>query len=476
MFTIEDILKGTGGEIISGRGRSIVATGVSIDSRTMSKGELFIAIKGENFDGHNFLSEAFKKGACAVIVMDRSLWNVPEGLKDVPIVMVSDTVKALGDLARFHRKRFDIPVVAVTGSNGKTTVKDMISFLLQDNFEVLKTEGTKNNQIGVPLTLLKLDGSYDAAVLEIGMNHKGEIARLTEIAGPSIGLITNIGPSHIEFFKDLDGILEAKLELARLLKKDGTLILNGDDKYLARVNSLPCKIVRFGEGDRFDVAAIKVERIDDNWSFVTKDGVRFKTQMLGRESVANALGAIACASLFGIPTIKMAVTFSEFILPKMRMSPKSVNGIRFIDDTYNANPLSFKCAVDTLANIKIKGKRIIVCGDMLELGKESRRYHAELGRQIATSGINILITVGKLSEDVGVTAKELGMEASSVWHFASSDDAARALKGLAHDGDTILVKGSRRVGLERIIDYWDSTKSAPCRWPGSSSVSNNTTI
>ena len=475
MFTIKDILRATGGKAISGRGRSIVATGVSIDSRTISKGELFIAIKGENFDGHNFLSEALKKGACAIIIMDRSVQKLPEGSKTIPIVRVPDTVKALGDLARFHRKRFDIPIVAVTGSNGKTTVKDMISFLLQDNFEVLKTDGTKNNQIGIPLTLLKLDGSYDVVVLEMGMNHKGEITKLAEMAAPSIGLITNIGPSHLEFLKTLDGVLEAKLEIAKFMKKDETLILNGDDEYLARIDSLPCKVVRFGEDDRFDVAATGIEKIDGGWSFVTKDGVRFKTRMLGKESVANMLGAITCASLFGIPTIKMAVTFSEFVLPKRRMSPKSFNGIRFIDDTYNANPKSFKCAVDTLSGMDVKGERIIVCGDMLELGKESRRYHAELGRQIAMSGINILITVGKLSEDIGSIAKELGMKASSVWHFASPNDAACALKGLAHDGDTILIKGSRRVALERIIDYWDSTKSAPCRWPDSSSASNKMT-
>ena len=357
---IKEILKITNGKLISGDpDRDIDLASISSDSRTIERGAFFLPIRGENFDGEKFVSEALKKGAIGTFVVRDSSFVIRRTSHETRttndekiIIQVKDTTKALQQIAHAHRMKFDIPVIGITGSNGKTTTKDMIYEVLSSKFNVLKNEGTKNNHLGVPQTLLKLNKKHKMCVLEMGMNHKGEIRLLAGIARPDIAVITNIGPSHLKFLKDLEGVFEAKKEITAFLKKDGLLIANGDDEYLSGLKGRRFRIERFGFDGKNDLRASLVAADLDRIEFLLNDKDVYGLNILGTHNVYNALAAIAVARHFKLGAGPIRKGLAGYKPGHMRLNIKKIAGITVIDDAYNSNPLSMQCALQAMRYIQ----------------------------------------------------------------------------------------------------------------------------
>ena len=449
MFTVGDILTAVKGKLLSGNTEEIL-TGLSTDTRKIKKGELFLAIKGDRFDGHSFILDAVAKGAGAVLVQDGGITNANFKLPDVSFISVSDSVKALGDIGNFHRSRFSIPIIGITGSNGKTTTKEMISVILSKKFNALKNFGTENNNIGVPLTLLRLNSEHNIAVLEMGTNHLGEIRRLSEIARPTIAVITNIGHSHLEYLEDVDTVLKAKVEMLEYMDKDAKLILNADDDHLRTIKT-NLKTVWFGFDKEADFYADKISLEPEGISFRLNGKWDISLGVLGRHNVSNALSAIACAWDFGVSIEEIRDALKEFKVPNMRMEVKRFGDIKIINDTYNANPSSMKQAIEALRDMVTEGRKILIAGDMLELGTFSGRFHHLVGKQAAESGIDLIVAVGKLAEHISNGAQEAGMSEKKIKLCALMKDARAKVANLIKKGDTILVKGSRAMRMEEIV-------------------------
>jgi UDP-N-acetylmuramoyl-tripeptide--D-alanyl-D-alanine ligase len=459
MFKVNELLEAAQARLLQGR-KDTAVSGISTDSRTIRPKEAFIAIKGVTFDGHDFIDEAIKKGAGSVIIQAAGIkLQIP---KDVSVIKVKDTTRSLGDIARFQRKRFDIPVVAITGSNGKTTTKEMIAHVLSRRFKVLKNEGTKNNQIGLPLTLLNLNSHHDIVVLELGTNHPGEIGYLANICLANIGIITNIGPSHLEYLHNLKGVLKEKYALIGNLEKPYIAILNKDDSLLkAKIIQKTKKpfILSLGIKNKSDffVSDIKSSFYPAKWTspklhFLVNLKHKFTLKTLAYYNIYNALAAITVARTFGMEYKEIAARLADFDFPQMRFDFVEFNKIRFIDDTYNSNPLSLKGALDILNNLKTKGRKIFIMGDMLELGEHKELFHGQAGRRV--SGIcDIFITVGKLSNLAAKTARSCGLDIKNIFTCESAQEAGEILfnKVLPKKEDIILVKGSRLMKMEEIL-------------------------
>jgi len=451
MFKVDELLKATKGRLVRA-GKSSSVKGISTDSRTIQAGEAFIPIKGNNFDGHDFIDVAIKRGAKAVITQSLNC-PITKSPKEVFFIQVKDTTKALGDIARSHRQKFDIPVIAVTGSNGKTTAKEMIASVLSRKYKVLKNEGTKNNHIGLPMTLLRLDNTYDFAVLEAGTNHPGEIGYLAKICRPNIGVITNVGQSHIEFLKDLDGVLREKYSLIRNMQKPNIALLNADDAFLKGKIAKKTKdavIFSFGIRDKADFSASKISRSNQRIGFCVNNKYKFTLKALGYHNIYNALTAVSIGRLFGMEYRNIAQALSRFNSLENRLNLIRLNNIRFINDTYNSNPLSLKQALDALQNYRAKGRKIFVMGDMLELGKEKESLHYRAGRD-AAGVCDVLVAVGELSRKAADGAKETGLK--NIFICKSSTEARDILfREISPSADDIvLVKGSRSMKMEEVL-------------------------
>ena len=428
------------------------SSGISIDSRTIKPGNAFIALKGPNFDGHDFIAEAIKKQASYIIAERTPL--MPQH-KKIRIVKVKDTLKALGDIARFKRDQCGLPVIGVTGSNGKTTTKEMIAGVLSKKFKVLKNAGTKNNHIGLPLTLLGLDKSHDVAVLEIGTNHFGEVKYLAEIAQPNIGIITNIGPSHLEFFKHERGVLREKYSLIKNLIPPHIAILNADNNLLkisiAKISKKPF-ILGFGMKNNCDFFAGGIRVILGSLEFCVNKKYKFKLKTPGCYNIYNALPAIAAGRIFGIEYQDIAESLASFVFPEGRLNSITLNRIRFINDTYNSNPFSLKEALRVLADSKVRGRRIFVMGDMLELGYQKYYFHKQAGRQ-AAKVCDCLIVVGELSKLAAESARESGLPKKNIFACDTPNQASRILfdELCVDSDDLVLVKGSRALKMEEVF-------------------------
>lgn len=421
---------------------------ISTDSRKIKRGDIFIAIKGKRYDGHDFVCDVFRKGASKVIVSKNV--SILRKYRD-GVIKVNDTIYALGEIARIYKQRHRVSVVAVTGSNGKTTTKDMIYYVLSSKLHVLRNDGSENNLIGLPLTVLKLKRIHRVAVLEMGMNHLGEIKRLSEIACPDVGVITNIAPAHLQYMHSLENILRAKLELVHSLKNSGVAILNKDDPYLREVKHVKCKIVYFGIKNKSDIMPSSINYDNNKWSFRIGDRTKITLPILGYHNIYNALAAVSVAKLFGFSLSIIKERLESFrILSPMRLNLEKAGGIEIINDTYNSNPYSFKSALDTLLRYDTIGRKVVVAGDMLELGRYAKKFHESIGREISRYGISLLITVGKLSKYINNVAKENGIR--SAYHAKTLNRAHILLKRLTRPGDVVLVKGSRNCGLEKLID------------------------
>ncbi len=454
-LTANDLLSLDPGEI---RHRHLLSgkrfVGISIDSRRTRPGELFVALRGEQFDGHAFLNDAAAKGAVAALVE-----RVPEEgkLHDFPVVVVEDTVHALGHLARRHRKKFTLPVLAIAGSNGKTTTKELVTSVLRKRYSVLGTKGNLNNQIGVPLTLFRLQRRHDIAVIEIGTNHPGEIEYLCGILEPTHGLVTNIGSEHLEFFGTLDGVAwEEGALFDNLAGQPGaTAFVNADDARVVVRSKRVAKKVAFGfRARRRDVRGSNLRLNEQGCPAFRFLGGRLKSpvpvelSMPGRHNAINALAAAAVGLAFRVPSgeIRSALETSRPV--GRRMEVIEAGGVTVLNDTYNANPDSMRAALETLARSVVPGKRIAVLADMRELGAAGVREHACIGEEITRLGIDYVLTYGDLARHIRDTAR-----ARFTAHYERKNVLAEYLVELVEPDDAVLVKGSRSMQMEDIVTF-----------------------
>jgi UDP-N-acetylmuramoyl-tripeptide--D-alanyl-D-alanine ligase len=451
VLDIEEIVEAAQGRFMNPR-VDLMVSGVSIDSREINIGDMFLAIQGESFDGHDFIEKAIDKGA-ALVITQRTLEKC-----NIPYVLVKDTLKALQDIARYYRNKFQIPFVAVTGSSGKTTTKDMISSVLSQKFKVLKTEGNFNNAIGLPLTLFKLQYDHEIAVLEMGMSSLGEISLLSDIVRQDVGVISNVGIAHIEKLGSRENILQAKLELFSYFDKDSTAVINGDNDMLVGFHSDKYRVIKYGLKENNDIFAYSIEeKGDEGIDFsVDLEGVQsdFTVALPGMHNVYNALSAITVARLFDMEAEDIRRGLKSFKPSKMRMDIINLaSGVKLISDVYNANPESMRAAIDVLKVLKSDGRKICILGDMLELGTISSQEHFKIGMYAASQGADILIAVGNFSNDVLRGGAQSGIDRNSMYAFSSTEVAAESLKGIIKSGDAVLVKGSRGMKMEYIVDY-----------------------
>jgi UDP-N-acetylmuramoyl-tripeptide--D-alanyl-D-alanine ligase len=444
-------------EEILGRFERMEIKGISIDSRTIKEGELFVAIKGDRFDGHDFVPEVIKKGAWGALV-DRSTLETKYGslgsLKN--IVPVEDTIFTLQEMAHMHREKFAISVVGITGSNGKTTTKEMLAGILKQKGPVHKNEGNLNNHIGVPLTLLKLDRRHRSSVVEMGMSATGEIDTLARLVSPDVGVITNIGPAHLEFLGTMDMVALAKAELLSNLKSDGTAVLNADDRYFTTLrNKCSGRVLSFGIEDEADVRAFDIRQGKDFTDMtIGADGSTVKVRLpaIGRHNIYNALAAAAGAAAVGMSLDAVRYGLEDFSPVAMRSELKQIKGRTVLADYYNANPGSVQAALETLISLRAGRRSVAVLGDMLELGETAADAHREVGRTAARLGVDVIIAMGTLSKHILDGAIEAGMPKDRVIMAGSHAEAAALLKERSRNGDAVLIKGSRGMKMEKILE------------------------
>ena len=448
------------GEQLSGSPETRVHR-VSTDSRQVQAGDLFFALSGGRFDGHDFLRQAAEKGAGAV-VFDRK--QVPADWSGCAMIAVENTRKCLGQLASKYREDFALPLVAVGGSNGKTTTKELVASVLRQRVATLSSEASFNNDIGVPLTLLRLEKSHQAAVLEAGTNHPGELAPLLKMIRPNYGIITCIGREHLEFFGDVAGVAREEGWLAELLPADGKLFVNGDDEWTgSMVERTRAAVVRVGFAAGNDWRARGL-RLDKQGVRFQVDGPKaefageYRIHLLGRHQVVNALFAIAIGMELGLSRAELARGLAECGPPKMRLELWEHSGVRVLDDTYNANADSVIAALQTLRELLCKGRRMAVLGDMAELGASSEAAHEEIGRRAAELGVEQLFAVGKMAPVVARGARAAGL--NRIFEFSDVKAAAAAVKSFVKSGDVVLLKASRATRLERIGEVLRGGESA----------------
>lgn len=422
------------------------------DTRTLEKDDLFLALSGVRYDAHDYLSQAYERGARAFVVSDAS--RVPAVLrKDVTVLEVGDTLAAYGEIARRHRLAFKIPLVVVTGSVGKTTVKELIAQLLSPRYQVLRNRGTENNLVGVPKTLLQMNSDHRAAVIEIGTNAPGEIERLTRLCMPQMAVLTAIGASHLEGLKDLEGVKAEKLKVLSHLERGGLLVLNGEDPMLRDARSGVHRIVRAGwSGSGCDFEASGLWCHEKGSTFQIGDKERYETPLIGRHLALDCVLALAAASCFELTQEDKQKALSTFRPVAGRMQYKECDGVRFIDDTYNCNPTSLRSALETLKGFKVRERKVVIVGDMYELGEKSEEYHRQAGGWISEGLFDLVITAGRASRWTAEEAVRSGLGEDRVHHTEDSESAAKLYKKLARPGDLVLVKGSRGMQMEKVLE------------------------
>jgi UDP-N-acetylmuramoyl-tripeptide--D-alanyl-D-alanine ligase len=425
--------------------------GVSTDTRKIKAGDVYFGIKGENYDGGAYVGKAFNSGALLAVVNE----DAPAGIeKEYPVVRVHDTIRALGDAAREYRSLFSGKVIGITGTNGKTTVKEMTLSVLRTRFRAHGTAGNYNNSIGLPLSLFGLDDIHECAVFEMGMSAPGEISRLAEIARPNIGVILNVGPAHMEFFRGIEEIAHAKTELLRSLPADGTAVLNADDPYLSvHEKDGCCRVVKFGINCPADFRGENIVVFEDGCASFTVEGIPVRLSVPGYHMVYNALAAWTVGKLMGLEGNMIAGALERFTSPGMRMEMLVQDGVRYINDAYNANPPSMKAAAEVLKSMLKSGeiRMTAVLGDMRELGKITEEAHREIGKLFGELKIERLCLIGEYVDFYRLGAEEAGMNPGKILVFKTVTEALLFIKERKAVRDTIFIKGSRALGLERII-------------------------
>ena len=457
-ITGNELLKLSKPKVLNADGiEGVSFNGVSIDSRRCKRSEVFFAIKGERFDGHSFINEIFRSGVKAVVAEKK--WHKKlngkekRSLNHRSIVLVDDSIKSLGELARNYRRKFLIPVIAVAGSNGKTSTKDFIAHVLSAQYSVLKTEANFNNAIGTPLTLFRLNDKHEICVMEVGTNHFGEVEYLCNIVEPQFGLITNIGKEHLEFLKDIRGVIKEESELIEYLSENfGTYFLNVDDKHLVIKAALKeMSIFTFGSAGSPEVRG-RILRYKGFYPEIEikcgKRKINTVLNTIGSQSYNSALCAAAVGFYFGVPTEKIKAALKNFKPDTgKRNQLKRVGGVWIINDTYNSNPDSVKAALENLKEYKTSGKKHIVLADMLELGKQSAKEHKEAGKLVKKMGFENLYTYGKESFNTFKAAKGI----KNNFFFDDKESISEMLKHTVKKNDIVLVKGSRSMKMEDVV-------------------------
>ncbi len=427
-------------------------TGVSIDSRTTKSGNIFVCVPGERHDGHDFIKQAIATGAAAIVAahyrdVDQSI------VGRVPLITVPDTLKSLGNLAHNYLNRIAPRKVAVTGTNGKTTSKNMITAVLKSSFVTCSTLGNFNNLYGVPLSIFEFAPDCEAAVFEFGMSTPGEIARLVEIVEPDVRVILNIGPAHLQSMKSIDAIASAKFEMLTNSRPDDWAVLNFDDPLIkARSQSYRMQKLSFGTGTDCQVRADNVHSNGSGHTHFDYLGQDIRVPILGSHHLLNCLSAIAVGTIFEIATDKVKTSLESFRPEGFRMATEVINGVTIINDTYNANPTSMAAALETMSNLDVMGKRIALLGDMLELGDDAHKYHSDLGARIAASKCDLAIVTGEFSSVVRSAAIAAGMTKESIEIVNDQADIVTRLADSLRPGDLLLVKASRALQLEKVVE------------------------
>jgi len=450
---ISNVLKATNGELLLGSPGSRI-TGISTDSRSIKEGELFFALEGNNFNGHKFVDQAISNGAAGAVISSNkgAVYSLLKGFEKCTLIEVVDTLKALGDLAKFYRKSLRTDFVAVTGSNGKTTTKDMIYHVLRNFNNVTRSRKSFNNYIGVPLTIFDSDFTQDFCVVEMGTNAPGEIRRLSEIIYSDFTILTNISCTHLEGLGSIEGVADAKAEFIENMAEDGVLITNADDDWCNQIgNRFDGKVITFGFNQSADVRASNVKRNDSGFTFTVNNAFTFKLNVLGKHNIYNALAAIAVCNAVGIGMGDICGKLVDFKLPPMRMEKQVCGDIVVINDGYNSNPSSMSAALDEFLQLTTPGRKILVCGDMLELGDYAESLHREIGAKVAKSGIDILWTVGSFSRFVAEEAIANGIPEERTRSCETSEEISSLVASQLKKDDTVLIKGSRGMKLENVV-------------------------
>lgn len=457
-ITGKEISSAINGRQISGSPDEFVK-GLSTDSRKMTPGHIFLALKGQRYDGHNFLTNAINAGAMGVIVESDA--TLPKKILDnnLVVINVSSTLKALGDLASWWRRQWGGKVIAITGSNGKSTTKEMAASILSRKANTMKSPGNFNNLIGLPLTILMLQEHHMLAVLEMGMNMTGEIARLTQIADPDIGLITNVESAHLEGLGNLNGVMRAKGELLRMMSKASTAILNGDDKvYKQLAPTFQGKVITFGLGKRNKVRAEGIKKVGDRAQafniYINGKRIPVRINYPGLHNVLNALSGAAIAFCLSISNELIAQGLGSFSPLKGRFHFIDLkSGIRIIDDTYNANLSSLRAALQTIKGLIGKKQGLVIgLGEMMELGKESPKYHFDAGRLVADMGARYLVVMGEHGRNVIEGACQGGMDREQTYIATTHAEMSDSIKAHVRKGDVIFMKGSRKLALDKVVE------------------------
>ena len=462
----KDCLDVVGGKLLQGNVTKVFR-GVSINSRTIEKEELFVCIQGEKFDGHKFLGEAINKGAAGIILSDPGYLSediINEG-NSLFVIQSQNTLRALQDLASYQRARFPFQVVAVTGTNGKSTTKEMIASIIETKYKTLKTQGNLNNHIGLPLTLLARKPEHEVGVLEMGMSAAGEIKRLTEIAKPDIGVITNISAGHLEQLKTVKDIQAAKGELFDSLSEEGTAIVNADDPLVLELaKSLRVKKITYGIEQSADIQASNIQnRGSQGFTFTAKifsQTISVNLSQIGYCNIYNSLAALAAGHSLGISGKDMNRGLENYQQIPQRNEQIHYEGVTLINDSYNANPQSMREALKTLSEFDTQGKRFLIIGDMLELGPLSESAHHELGQEVILSNVDHLVTVGPLASLAAESAKKSPRHPLRIGKFNTHAEAVNYLLRNVEKGDCLLIKGSRGAKMENVIQEYLKTQTA----------------
>ncbi|MGL5717468.1 MAG: UDP-N-acetylmuramoyl-tripeptide--D-alanyl-D-alanine ligase [Paraclostridium sp.] len=451
-LSIKELLVATNGKLVEGNEKEEI-TNIVIDNRVAKPGDVFIAIIGENLDGHKFMQGALDNG-CKTFIKNKSN-SIKFESSDINLIEVEDTTIALGDIARYYKEKFNIPYIGVTGSVGKTTTKDMIYAAISNKFDTLKNEGNFNNHIGVPLTLFNLNKDYECAIIEMGMSNAKEIEYLANIVNPKIGVISNIGLSHIENLGSQEGILKAKLEIATNFNESNTLIINGDDEYLKKIckEDLKYQVKTFGFNTNNDIYCKEYSMNEDSINFICviedkEEKIYIPT--VGKHNIYNAMAAILVGLTLNMELEDIKLGLTTFTASKMRLDIFKSNELTIINDAYNASPDSMKAALDILG--RYEKRRVAILGDMFEMGEHSEYGHRLVG-QHAINNVDILITIGEMSEYIGQEANKLGLSNEFIHHFKNKEIAIESLDKIIKDKDVVLVKASRGMKLEKIVEY-----------------------
>ncbi|MBO3377231.1 UDP-N-acetylmuramoyl-tripeptide--D-alanyl-D-alanine ligase [Clostridium perfringens] len=443
-LNLQEIVKATKGALLKEADVKEIKA-VSTDTRKIEEGTMFIALKGENFNGNNYVLDAFNKGA-KIAIVDEVKCDLNELKEDVALIKVQNTGRALMDLAKFYREKLGLKVVGITGSAGKTSTKDLVAAVLSYKYKVFKTKGNFNNEIGLPLMILELDSTYDVAILEMGMRGLGQIKELAEIASPDLGIITNIGISHIEILKTRENILKAKMEIATFFDKNNTLVVCGNDDFLGALPEAEYKIVKTGVGENFKIGAKNIALEELSSKFTVYDGEKeeeFSLDMPGEHNISNLMLGIAIAKELGVSFEEMKRGLKNIEATSMRLELIKKDGFSILNDCYNSSPVAVKSAIDVMKNIEGK-RRMAVLGTMRELGHKSEEAHEEIGKYAKENGIEKVLCFGDFSENI----KEGYGEGCTV--YENKEELIKDLLNIICDGDIILVKASRSLKFEEI--------------------------